>query len=89
LDEVVQNEWSSRLKRRKRQAAALYCGARNNFGEKTQMFGHFVEFKEIGQSGGDFALPYGQFDVGRTTDNQTDLYGLSHDLRGVRFSDHC
>ncbi len=51
-----------------------------NLGEKTQMFGRFVEYKETDQSGGDFASPYAQFNVGGTTDNQAYLYSLSHEF---------
>ncbi len=51
-----------------------------NLGDKTQMFGRFVEYKEVDQSGSLFASPYPQFNVGGTTANQAYLYSLSHEF---------
>jgi len=51
-----------------------------NLNEKTQMFGRFVEYKEIDQVGGLFASPYSQYDVGQTEENQAYLYSLSHEF---------
>lgn len=51
-----------------------------NMSDKTQMFGRFVEYKEIDQSGGMFASPYSQYNVGQTVDNQAYLYSLAHEF---------
>jgi hypothetical protein len=46
--------------------------------EKTQLVYRFVDYKEVDQSGGDFASPYAQYDVGGTVNNQAHLLSLSH-----------
>jgi outer membrane receptor protein involved in Fe transport len=49
-----------------------------NLTDKTQMFFRYVDYKEVDQSGGGFASPYSQYDVGQTEENQAYLYSLSH-----------
>jgi hypothetical protein len=51
-----------------------------NLSEKTQMFGRIVEYNELDQSGGDFASPYVQYNVGGAEKNQAYLYSLSHEF---------
>jgi hypothetical protein len=49
-----------------------------NLHDKTQLFFRYVDYKEVDQSGGVFASPYAQFDVGQTIDNQAYLLNFSH-----------
>jgi hypothetical protein len=51
-----------------------------NMSDKTQMFGRFVEYNEVDQSGGLFASPYSQYNVGQTVQNQAYLYSLTHEF---------
>jgi hypothetical protein len=51
-----------------------------NLGEKTQMFGRFVEYHEVDEAGSIFASPYSQYNVGQTGENQAYLYSLSHEF---------
>jgi hypothetical protein len=46
--------------------------------DKTRLYYRFIEYKEVDQTGGDFASPYAQYDVGGTVDNQANLLSLSH-----------
>jgi hypothetical protein len=49
-----------------------------NLGERTQMFGRFVEYHEVDEPGSVYASPYSQYNVGQTAENQAYLYSLSH-----------
>jgi hypothetical protein len=49
-----------------------------NLSDKTQMFFRYVTYKEVDQTGGDFASPYAKYDVGSTENNQAYLLSLSH-----------
>jgi outer membrane receptor protein involved in Fe transport len=51
-----------------------------NMSDKTQMFGRFVEYHEVDESGGAFASPYSQYDIGNLTANQAYLFSLSHEF---------
>src|ERR1035438_8302935 len=45
---------------------------------KTQMFFRYVNYNEVDQSGGIFASPYSQYDVGQTNQDTAYLLSLSH-----------
>ena len=46
--------------------------------DKTHMFFRYVNYNEVDQSGGIFASPYSQYDVGQTFENTAYLYSASH-----------
>jgi hypothetical protein len=49
-----------------------------NLGENTQMFFRSANYNEIDESGGIFASPYPQYNVGQTLKNTAYLYSLTH-----------
>ncbi len=51
-----------------------------NLSDKSQMFFRYIDYKEVDQTGGGFASPYKQYDVGSTEDDQAYLYNFSHDF---------
>ncbi len=51
-----------------------------NPSDKTQMFGRYVKYREVDQSGSVFASPYSHYDVAQTVDNQAYLFSLSHEF---------
>ena len=75
-----------------------------NLSDKSQMFFRYIDYKEVDQTGGGFASPYKQYDVGSTEDDQAYLYNFSHDfsrafvtndqaqlqsLQHIRLLQHC
>ncbi|HEY3626560.1 MAG TPA: carboxypeptidase regulatory-like domain-containing protein [Terracidiphilus sp.] len=54
--------------------------ARGDYGlsQKTQMFFRYVNYNEVDDSGGIFASPYSQYNVGETFKETAYLYSLSH-----------
>jgi Carboxypeptidase regulatory-like domain len=51
-----------------------------NLGEKTQMFFRYVDYNEADQTGGNFASPYSQYNVGGTVQNQAYLLSTAHEF---------
>jgi Carboxypeptidase regulatory-like domain len=49
-----------------------------NFSEKTQAYFRYVDYKELDESGSNFASPYPQYNVGETEENSAYLLNLSH-----------
>jgi hypothetical protein len=49
-----------------------------NLGDKTQIFFRYVNYNEIDESGGIFASPYSQYNVGQTQKDTAYLYSLTH-----------
>jgi hypothetical protein len=51
-----------------------------NLGEKTQIFFRYVDYSETDLSGGNFASPYSQYNVGGTVKNQAYLLSAAHEF---------
>jgi hypothetical protein len=49
-----------------------------NLGQNTQMFFRYANYNETDESGGIFASPYPQYNVGQTLQNTAYLYSLTH-----------
>ena len=51
-----------------------------NATSKTQMFGRYVFYNELDQTGGQFNSPYAQYDVGASEKDNAALFGLTHEF---------
>ncbi len=51
-----------------------------NLSDKSQMFFRYIDYKEVDETGGGFASPYKQYDVGSTEDDQAYLYSMAHEF---------